>query len=96
VDAVTALLEKAAGWPARVRAAEALGVLAAGGKSAKAISALTRAAQKDQTALVREAAVVALGKIDPVGTRQVLEHVAKTDAEPRVQQAARHALGKPK
>jgi hypothetical protein len=54
---------------------------------------LTRAATSDSYALVREAAVRALFAVDPAAARPVLERVEKTDAEPRVRNAAWQLLG---
>jgi HEAT repeat protein len=71
VPAVIALVARAAEWPARVRAAETLAVLAAGAKGKKAVEALSRAALSDNTALVREAAIIALAKVDPDAARGI-------------------------
>ncbi len=92
VNAVTGLLTHKSDWPVRVRAAEALGRLAAGSRDKKAVAALTRAAQSDAYALVREAAVRALPLVDAAAARPVLTEVAEKDAEPRVQRAARELL----
>jgi hypothetical protein len=88
---VTHLLSSAKEWPARVRAAEALGVIAAGSRDKRAADALAKAAEKDDTALVREAAVLALAKVDPETGRSVAARVAAKDAEPRVRAAAKGA-----
>lgn len=93
VPAVTALVGSAKDWPARVRAAETLAVLAAGTSDKKAVEALRRAALSDKTALVREAAIIALGKIDPAAAREIAGKIASSDAEPRVRDAARAAGG---
>ena len=92
VGAVTGLLTGGSNWPVRVRAAEALGKLAAGSHNKKAVEALSRAARSDEYALVREAAVRALPRVDPAAARPVLSAVAQKDAEPRVQRAARELL----
>src|SRR5262249_27013639 len=89
VVSVTQLLSSSKEWPARVRAAEALGVIAAGSRDKKAADALAKAAEKDDTALVREAAVVALAKVDPETGKSVAARVATKDAEPRVRAAAK-------
>ncbi len=88
IGAVTALLASAKEWPVRVRAAEALGVVAAGSRNKSAVKALTNAALKDRVALVREAAVTALPKVDSGAARSVLAKVRESDAEPRVREAA--------
>ncbi len=92
VGAVTGLLTGRSDWPVRVRAAEALGMLAAGSRNKKAVEALSRAARSDDYALVREAAVRALARVDPAAARPVLSAVAQKDAEPRVQRTARKLL----
>ncbi|MFO0569045.1 MAG: HEAT repeat domain-containing protein [Polyangiaceae bacterium] len=89
ITAVTRLVTKAKDWPARVRAAEALALLARGSKDKLAVEALRRAALRDETALVREAAITALGKVDAEAAREVAAEMTKKDAEPRVRDAAR-------
>lgn len=91
IPAVTALVTRAKEWPARVRAAETLAVIAAGSKDKQAVEALSRAALSDKTALVREAAVIALVKVDADAARGVVAKVQSSDAEPRVRDAARAA-----
>jgi hypothetical protein len=93
VPAVIALVARGKEWPARVRAAETLAVLAAGTKDKKAVEALTRAALSDNTALVREAAIIALAKVDAVAARGIAAKLASSDAEPRVRDAARATGG---
>jgi HEAT repeat protein len=67
-------------------------MLAAGSRNKKAVEALSRAARSDDYALVREAAVRALARVDPAAARPVLSAVAQKDAEPRVQRTARKLL----
>jgi hypothetical protein len=86
---VTSLLSLAKGWPARVRAATTLATLAAGSNDKAAVDALRKAALKDDTALVREAAITALDKVDPAAARAVADKVVASDPEPRVRGAAR-------
>jgi len=95
IDAVTRLLASSPNWPVRVRAAETLAKLAASPKDAKAFAALGSAAKQDEYALVREAAVRALGRVDARGAQAVLSEIAAKDAEPRVRQAARAILSRP-
>ncbi len=92
ISAVTNLLTDKSAWPVRVRAAEALGKLAAGTRNARAVQMLGKAARSDKYALVREAAVRALPRVDPAAARPVLTEVAAKDNEPRVQRAARELL----
>jgi cellulose synthase operon protein C len=90
VDAVVALLGHEKSWPIRVRAAETLGQI--GGKNKHAFEALVAAAKRDGYALVREACVMALSKLDPVGAKATLAEIADKDAEPRVRAAAKKSL----
>jgi HEAT repeat protein len=96
VGAIARLLESEEQWPIRVRAAEALGSLAAGSRDADAVEALTAAALKDDYALVREAAVRALSRVDPAAARPILRRVRERDREPRVRDAAGARLGSAK
>jgi tetratricopeptide (TPR) repeat protein len=89
VAAVTSLLGASQDWTARVRAAEALGKLAAGSKDKAAVAALSKAALTDDTALVREAAVVALYAVDADAAKVVGAKVAASDPEPRVRARAK-------
>jgi HEAT repeat protein len=93
IEAVTRLLGGRGDWPVRLRAAQALGELAQGSRDIKAVSALSRAARADGYALVREASVEALVKVDPAAARGVLEQVLKSDPEPRVRKSAQTVLG---
>jgi hypothetical protein len=89
--AIANLLTHAEDWPLRRRAATALGEL---GSSDSAVrTSLVRAATSDEYALVREAAVRALARVDPSGARAVLSQLVEKDPEPRVRAAARSALG---
>jgi HEAT repeat protein len=62
--------------------------VALGSKDRTAVKALTKAALEDKTALVREAAVIALPKVDAEAAKSVLAKVAAKDSEPRVRAAA--------
>jgi HEAT repeat protein len=90
-DAVIALLEQEKSWPIRVRAAETLGDVSAGSRNKRAFAALVAAAKNDPYALVREAAVKALWKVDAVGAKATLGKIAEHDSEPRVRAAAKKA-----
>ncbi len=92
VAAVAALLTSKRGWPVRVRAAETLGRLATDSTHPKAVLALSKAARQDDYALVREAAVRALARVDPKAARKVLAEVVDSDSEPRVRKAAKALL----
>jgi cellulose synthase operon protein C len=92
IEAVTRLLGGRGDWPVRLRAAQALGELAKGSRDAKAVAALSRAARSDSYALVREASVEALVKVDSAAARSVLEQVIKGDPEPRVRKSAQAVL----
>jgi len=89
VEAVTHLLATAKDWAARVRAAETLGTLAAGSHDKKGAEALEGAATRDDTALVREAALRALAKVDPEAAQRVATKMAGSDPEPRVRETAK-------
>jgi HEAT repeat protein len=91
-EAIAALLAPQNDWPVRVRAAEALGKLAAGSNGARATRALSAAALRDEYALVREAAVTALARVNPAAARPVLRRVMDNDAEPRVRLTAKSLL----
>jgi tetratricopeptide (TPR) repeat protein/HEAT repeat protein len=89
-SAVADRLTREEDWALRVAAAEAL---ARAPGVASGVSELTRAATSDPYALVREGAVRALFVVDPKAARPVLERIEKTDAEPRVRNAAWQLLG---
>ncbi|HEY4117512.1 MAG TPA: HEAT repeat domain-containing protein [Byssovorax sp.] len=93
LDAVARLVASSKSWPLRVRAAEAMGRLGAGGR---ATETLARAAKSDSYALVREAAARALVRVDRAAAASVLQDLAATDAEPRVRATAVELLGHPK
>jgi HEAT repeat protein len=93
IAAVASMVRSSPSWPLRVRAAEALGRLAAGagaatGWRAQVVDALVAAARSDGYALVREAAARALAAADRAAASPVLRDLAQKDAEPSVRQAA--------
>jgi HEAT repeat protein len=92
VRAVAELLEKSPLWPVRVGAAETLASLTETARDARAFAVLSQAAQNDAYALVREAAVRALGRVAKLRSRPILTRIASSDSEPRVQQAAQVIL----
>ncbi len=93
IDAVARLVQKSPSWPLRVRAAEALGRLGAGGSpSPTVVETLSRAAKGDAYALVREGALRALVPIDRARATPLLKDLAATDPEPRVRDAASELL----
>jgi tetratricopeptide (TPR) repeat protein/HEAT repeat protein len=96
IAAASKLVKDSPSWPLRVRAAEALGRLGAGGSSAPPaiVATLSAAARGDAYALVREAAARALAPIDKTGSRPLLEELAARDSEPRVREAASELLKK--
>jgi tetratricopeptide (TPR) repeat protein/HEAT repeat protein len=81
---VIELVDKSADWTLRARAAEALGRIAAETADRQALGALTRAAESDAVALVREEAARALLKVDRASAEPVLRRLARTDPEPKV------------
>jgi hypothetical protein len=87
VSAVGRVLEHDDSWSMRVLAAEALGRMGAGNANASAM--LAHAAQEDAFALVREAALIALVKVDGAAGKRIAADRATHDAEPRVRDTAR-------
>lgn len=75
-------------WAIRVLAAQALGRLGGAGV-AIAGARLEQAATTDAYALVRQAALEALGSFDAQGARAVAQRLFASDPEPRVRDAAR-------
>jgi HEAT repeat protein/predicted Zn-dependent protease len=94
VQQVSKLLAGNANWALRVRAARALGSLPSARTDPGAVASLSRAAQHDKFALVRQASLEALAKLSPTDARAVLERAAESDPEPEVRQGARKLLGK--
>jgi len=94
IGAVAVLLASKQTWPVRVRAAEVLGTLAAETRHPEATRALKEAAQTDEYALVREAAVTALAAVNPEAAGPVLQVVQRSDAEPRLRELAANLLRK--
>jgi cellulose synthase operon protein C len=93
IAAVAKVLRESSSWPLRVRAAEALGRLGAGGSpSALVVETLSSAARSDSYALVREAAARALAPVDPAAAAVVLRELSTKDAEPRVRETAAELL----
>jgi hypothetical protein len=88
VKAVGHVLEHDENWSMRVLAAEALGRLGTGNANARASAMLAHAAESDAFALVREAALVALAKVDVAAGRRLAADRATRDAEPRVRETA--------
>lgn len=94
IGVVTELLQPDVDWPLRVRATEALGEVAAGSANQTAFRALEATAITDSYALVREAAVRALHRVDPSHARTTLERVVANDPEPKVRNVAKGLLQK--
>jgi tetratricopeptide (TPR) repeat protein len=82
-----AILSADDNWSLRVLAARALGRVGAA-NPAGASARLAASAQRDPYALVREAALEALGTLDPDAARPIARSVAASDPEPRVREAA--------
>lgn len=79
-------------WSQRAAALDALGRLVRMGAPASAVSALERAAAKDDTALVREAALKALSRAAPELARGALTRARDSDPEPHVRKTAEALL----
>ncbi|HVR19525.1 MAG TPA: HEAT repeat domain-containing protein, partial [Polyangiaceae bacterium] len=90
--AAARLLAAEEDWALRVLSAEALG-RAGAPEMDDVVAALARAARSDGYALVREAAARALHAVSPARARDVLQGLAKTDAERRVRDVACELLG---
>jgi hypothetical protein len=71
-------------WPLRATAAEALGRMAKGKADAAVTTALSRAAQADPYALVREAALKALVEVAGGAALPLLRQLKERDPEPRL------------
>ena len=85
------VLERHPEWAIRVLAADAiarLGALAGGESVREAATDLARAADHDAYALVRDAALRALAKLDPGAAAIVARRVEASDPEPRVRETA--------
>lgn len=76
-------------WAMRVLACEALGRLGKAGAGNEAASELETAARKDPYALVREAALKALGTFDAPAATSLAKTMADSDPEPRVRETAK-------
>ncbi|MFO0761514.1 MAG: HEAT repeat domain-containing protein [Byssovorax sp.] len=95
IAAVSKLLRESPSWPLRVRAAEALGRLGAGGADRAVLDTLAAAARTDGYALVREATARAIAPLDRAAARPLLQEMAEKDSEPRVRKAAAELLAAP-
>ncbi len=91
-QAVVQLLAPGKHWSLRRQAAQALEQMGKAASAQGVVAALTRAAQADPYALVRDAAARALFAIDPGASREVLERLRRSDAEERVRETARQLL----
>jgi HEAT repeat protein len=87
VVAIAKLLDPSYSWPLRVRAAEALGRI--GPSANAAFPALARAATSDEYALVREAAMRSLDRVNRVLAQPIFRVRAEKDAEARLRALAK-------
>lgn len=90
VASVAKVLRTSKTWPLRVLAAEALGRIGKAGASRDVVTELRFAATKDDYALVREAALLALATFDRAAARDLAKTMASSDPEPRVQKTAQN------
>jgi tetratricopeptide (TPR) repeat protein/HEAT repeat protein len=95
VAAVGRILDAHESWAMRVLAAQAMGRLGSAGARATAETSLREAATHDAYALVREAALIALASFDADAARPLAQAMSKTDAEPRVREAAQRIAATP-
>lgn len=79
-------------WSDRAAAADALGRILQDGRPERALRTLERLAIEDTTALVREAALVALVRGAPQAAPRLLVRIRDGDPEPHVRRAARALL----
>ncbi|HVW26606.1 MAG TPA: tetratricopeptide repeat protein [Polyangiaceae bacterium] len=93
LDALSALAEKADVWASRSKATEALAALVKGPRAAAAVAVLSRVAERDPIAFVRETAVKGLGVARAPEARAALLRISERDPEPRVRALARTLLG---
>jgi tetratricopeptide (TPR) repeat protein/HEAT repeat protein len=87
VMAIAALLDPMHSWPLRVRAAEALGRV--GPAASAAFAALARSASADEYALVREAAIRSLDRVNRGLAQPIFRERAEKDAEARLRALAK-------
>jgi HEAT repeat protein len=87
VKAIVALVQRSPSWSMRVRAAEALGRIAAAPSAV--FGPLAQVAQKDSYALVREAAMRSLERVDRRAALPILRDRAEKDPEARLRQLAK-------
>jgi len=87
VSAIAALVQRSPSWSLRVRAAEALGRIAP--QPSAVFGALARVAQTDPYALVREAAMRSLERVDRRSALPILRERAEKDPEVRLRALAK-------
>ena len=92
LEAAARVLSRGADWSLRVLAADALGRLGQVTGTEGARHELEQAARTDPYALVREAALRALVRVDEPAAANVATSLEATDPEPRVQALARSIL----
>ena len=90
--AVRRLLEDKSSWPVRAQAARTLGTLDSQGHRAATAEALANSAVNDDYALVRQAALAALHRVDSAAALRVAQRLAKKDPEPKVRELATRLL----
>jgi HEAT repeat protein len=93
VSKVAALAKTHESWPIRTLSVEALGRFGGKGQNETAGEALAHVATNDSYAIVREAALIALGSFDAGRARGVAKQLRDKDPEPRVRAAAATLLG---
>jgi tetratricopeptide (TPR) repeat protein/HEAT repeat protein len=93
VAKVASLAKTHESWPIRALSVEALGRSGQKGQKDGASEALAHVAVNDAYAIVREAALLALGSFDAARARTVAAQLRDKDPEPRVRTAAAGLLG---
>ncbi|NUO55003.1 MAG: tetratricopeptide repeat protein [Polyangiaceae bacterium] len=89
---VAKLAQGNAPWAVRVRATETLGRIGSGAGKERAVAALTALATKDSYALVREAALTSLARVDRAVALPILKKASSSDEEPHVRELAKKLL----
>ncbi len=90
--AIRKLLHKDNPWPIRAHAARTLGTLRGNEDHAAIVEALGESALSDDYALVRQAALTSLSRVDQAAAKRVAAKLAKEDPEPKVRELSKALL----
>ena len=92
VDAIAKILSQSPDWALRLHAAKAIGRMPQTKVPAAVVETLAGKAQRDDYALVRQAAMESLAQIAPNSAKTVATLLAKNDPEPQVRETAQKVL----